>query len=46
MMCTDDEARTIRKVINMLVINGKKVAASQENLSVQADQLDWLRVMQ
>lgn len=47
MMCTDDGARTIQKVINILVINGNKLAACQGNVSVEAqDQLSSPRVTQ
>lgn len=47
MMCTDDGARTIQRVINILVINRKKWAACQGNLSGKAeDQLSSPRATQ
>lgn len=40
MMCPDDGAHTDQRVINILVINGKKWAICQGNLSVKADHLN------
>lgn len=40
MMCTGDEARTILRMINTLVVNGKKLAVCQEKFVCES-RADW-----